>query len=762
MNRQRGSKIFTWSGLILLAVFLIGATGGCSCDGDGNGDGNGTGLVRCQNCNDLEAWLHQVALFQMNREMESNRGGYGGNYYDDDDAAGGQEDTVGDDDDSGDDYAPPTGDDDDSNADHSDTNNQEEGVDEADIVKTDGQYLFILSGKQLMVFDPIPAPETSELSRIEIDGTPNEMFLYKDVVMVFSSMWPEQVPDDIWPEVDHSDLSYDILKITLVSLNDPTHPELLREVYVEGYYQSSRRIDASARVVIYSYPRGPELQTWVDLDEYCDWSTGICDEEALDAAYDELEAQNKAILDNTELDDWLPRYYEVNHTSGDSVYSEGMLAECSNHYHPQDPRGFGFITVMTVVMDDPGTKQPDIAVVADSGIVYASTQSLYLAEYPDNIWDWWDFEEGDTPDSTSEVHKFDIHSDANQAVYVATGSVTGFVLNQFSMSEYQGYLRVATTSGNWEDSWSNNVFVLEQNDDALDVIGEVNEIAPGEEIYSARFMQDKGYVVTFFQTDPLFTMDMADPTNPRMKGELEIPGYSSYIHPLDEDHLLTIGVPGDEENVTGGVSLQIFDVSDLTNPQQTHIYTFGEWWSAWSEAQYNHKAFLYYAPDQLLSIPVTYYGYDDYYDDDDDTPMDDDDDNDTWDDDDDDTPVTSADDDDPFEFDDYFTGFLVFNVTTDQGFTPLFAADHTDFQGEGLDDYYYWYSSPRRSVVIGDFLYTLSTFGLLVTDLQTQEDVKAIEMPWEDPWADYYDDDDMEDTPGDDAVEPDSNEGVGL
>ena len=758
MRNRKPFFPWRWSAVAVIALFMVAGLGGC---GVGGGDGdNAEGLVRCQNCDDLQAWIVQTAIYKMNLEIKMNRDG---GYYDDDDDWAGEDSSGGDDDDSAgdddsgddDDYV---GDDDDgptdeSDNEHSDTNVQEKGVDEADIIKTDGDRLFVLAGGYLMLFDPDPADQTHEVSRIEVGGIPQEMFLYGDVALVFSTLTPYSLDEDAWPGINPNDLNYNLLKITLIDYTDGANPQLLREAYMEGRYLSSRRIDASARIVIFSEPNAPDYDTWLDTEEFCDWDTGECDEEAMQEAYDEMIEENQGIIAGRPLDEWLPRYHQIVYVNGEAQHSDPKFAECSDHYHPTRPRGYGFLTVMTVMMNDPQTKQPDVAIVAEGSTVYGSSQSLFIADDADTTWEWWGWdEEGDEeyPEAVSEIHMFDIESNPNQAVYKASGSVAGFVLNQFSMGEYQGNLRVATTSGWWEDDFTNSVYVLSPNGGNLNIIGKVGDIAPGEQIYAARFMGDKGYLITFFQSDPLFTFDLSDPTDPKAVGELEIYGFSNYLHPMDEDHLLAIGEPGDEWGSIGGVGLLVFDISDFANPKVDHAFSMGEYWGGYSEAQNNHKAFLYYHHEaldlDLLVIPIQKWGG--YYDDDDDW-IDDDDDN-TDDDDDDISP-------EDFDISDQFSGFLVFNCNAQTGFDDqLFTVDHTGLEPESGSEYWWGMPWPLRSAVIGNYLYTLSDAALVISSLESYSSFEPIRLPYQDPWeGGYYDDDDDMEDGGGDAPAPD-------
>ena len=749
--------------LISLLIVLFAMTlNGCVSD-ETPLDDEDDSLVRCKNCKQLHAWLIKTAEYKMRSEIKANRSWYGddgmagGGGWDEDNSAPPTDDDAGvsDDDSAGDDDSEQSGDDsnsgDDDDSDHSDTNVQEEGVDEADIIKTDGSRLFVLSGNYLLLFDPNPGPATHEISRIEIAGHPLEMFINNDVILVYSSMSNHSVPDDIWQGIPREELAYQILKLTIIDYSDQDNPALVREAYMEGSYVSSRKIGGAARIVIFSEPNMPDFDTWVDEDEFCNWNTGYCDEEAMDKAYEMLEGENADKIEDQAFEDWLPRYHEVVYDStGQGTHQDSLFAECQNHFHPVDPRGCGFLTVMTVLMTDPAVKQPDIALVAEAGIVYASTSSLVVAESADMAWDWqweseWNVSGGSSSVVRSAVHLFDIATNEQAAIYKASGSVRGFILNQFSMSEKDGYLRLATTSGWWEENLTNAVYILGQNGVDLRVVGSIKNIAPGEQIYSARFMGNKGYLVTFFQTDPLFTLDLTDPTAPFLVGELEIPGFSSYIHPMDENHLLTIGETGDEWGSTGGVSLQIFDVSDFANPTQLHSYQVGEWWSGNSEAQYNHKAFLYYNHPtldlDLLVIPITYYDWYDYgYDDDDDDFIDDDDD----------LPgkgTQPMDLDTDFGITGNFSGFIAFNCNATVGFTdPLMAVDHTSLEPEaGSDEMWNYLPYPLRSAVIGEYLFTLSEAALVVTSLSDQTSSDPIPLPYSNFWEeDYYGWDDGE------------------
>ena len=734
--------------LWVLAVALSLALGlAAGCERGGNSLTAPKGLVRCQNCDDVAGWITRVAVAYMNRVLDQNlyaainNGGY---YYGDDEAdQGSADDDASRDDSSGGDY--------------SGTNVQENGVDEADMVKTDGDRLFVATGGFLLLFDPRPATEIHELSRIAIEGQVRDLFLYGDVAMVFSTLGSWELPDDVWPDRPRDQMYWNILKVTLIDVSDSSAPALLREVYAEGDYVSSRRVDASARVIIRSAPYVPAgIEWWVDP-----WAagcvaeqTGEIDEDCLRAAYEALRERNREIMENTPWEQWLPQYFEIRHTADGTETSSGALSQCPDFFHSADPFGNAILTVMTVVLDDPMTHQADVGIVGDAQVAYASRQSLYLTG-AQSTYDFWGWEparetDGGGDGETSDIYKFDIGTSPTQAIYVGSGAVSGWVLNQYAMSEKDGVLRVATTVGQWSGAPSNNVTTLREEAGALVKVGELTGIQPGESLYAARFLGDKGYLVTFQRVDPLLTVDLSDPANPALAGQLDMPGYSTYLHPMDDSHLLAVGLQGDDTGSVWGVKLSLFDVSDFANPREVATEAIGGY-DASSAAQYDPHAFLYYAKFDLLALPIMQWGG--YYGDDDVTPGDDDvtDDDVVPDDDvaDDDQTVpagkgqgepggggTIPSSDDDTGGDKPFSGVYVYKVTVDGGFALRGKVAHTDMTPEpGDDSWYGGMPSPLRSTVIDTYLYTISDVGLVVTDLTTMTDVARISLPWKYPWG---------------------------
>jgi hypothetical protein len=337
------------------------------------------------------------------------------------------------------------------------------------------------------------------------------------------------------------------------------------------------------------------------------------------------------------------------------------------------------------------------SILAEPGEIYASTSNLYVAT---RHWWWWP-QPGQR--DTTYLHKFDI-TNPDAAVYVASGTVEGHIVDQFSMDEAaSGHFRVVTTittrvtdPANPQNWWgrletTNRLSVLGENAGALDVVGRTPDLAPGETVQSSRIIGDKGFVVTYRQVDPLFTFDLTDPTNPRKVGELKVPGFSTYLHPMDANHLLTIGtyVP----DPTGGqtdwraraLQLAIFDVSDLANPRQTFTQLVGTAYS-WSEAQHEHKAFNYFPAKKLLAIPFSDWSY-----------------------------GNSG----QFYWDRFVSDLRVYSVDPLTGFTPKGAVSLSDmYQVQQYSNWvYYWTPSVRRSVMADDFVYAISDAGLRVAHI---------------------------------------------
>lgn len=580
-------------------------------------------------------------------------------------------------------------------SDYSDTNVQEEGVDEPDLVKTDGDYIYVAQRGELTIVDSWPPEDTAKVASLPLsDSEPFSMFLLEDRVLLYSYAWnPFGDEGEGWRSGYGTTM-------TLVDVSDRAAPVVLREVTVEGWFASARRIGDDVYTVVNAW-MGLPWDLW-DLvwDESLalpemDWDADEATQEATrDEARAILAPIVEAWVDAMDAEDLLPR--RVESVAGQEGGIEPLLG-CTDLYQPVELTTPSVLAVVHLDMAA-GSAGGDVTatgLMSDGWTVYASQENLYVAQ--SSWWWWWGW--GDLS-LTTQIHKFELA--AGDTDYVGSGEVPGWVLNQFSMSEHDDYLRVATTDIDWwwgteaqeGDEPANNVFVLEQRGGNLVRVGDVTGIAPNEQIRSVRFAGDRAFVVTFEQIDPLFTLDLSNPYAPRLVGELEVPGFSSYLHPVGDDHLLAIGMDGTEDGQITGLSVSLFDVSDFEHPALADRWTMtSDDWS-WSEALWDHHAFTYHR--DVLSFPAY-----------------------TW------------------EGEEGFSGLVAIAVDIDGlALSELGRVDHADLvglssclYGDDCDDWY-WYAWMRRSVVIEDNLYSLSDYGMKVNALLTPEQEIARVVFW--------------------------------
>jgi len=446
---------------------------------------------------------------------------------------------------------------------HSQTNVQEAGVDEPDLVKTDGRHLFTVRGERLHAIATQDLRITGTVALPA--GGEHQLFLHGDRVLVLSSGYvysdpPRPMPSDgpagaapsMPPPYGRSETT-----LTLVDVSDPAAMRVTRTLVAEGRLVDARLTGASARVVIDATPRALQEPT----------------PDAVAAA----PARR-----------WLPRGTLRRGIRGRRTFMR--LADCDEVRRPPTFSGLDALTVLTIDVERGLMPVDSDAVLTSSDTVYASTDSMYLATQR------WDQRE------TTLLHKLDV-SKPDATVYRASGSVEGSLLNQFALSEHAGVLRAATTAFDRRESES-FVTTLAERDGRLAQVGKVGGLGRDERIYSVRFIGDQGYVVTFRQTDPLYTLDLSDPAAPRVVGELKILGYSAYLHPVGDDLLLGIGQDATEEGRTLGVQLSLFDVRDPRNPVRLHQRRLGDRFSS-SEAEYSHHAFLWWPATRLAVLPVS-------------------------------------------------------------------------------------------------------------------------------------------------------------
>lgn len=478
--------------------------------------------------------------------------------------------------------------------DYSTTNLQEVGVDEPDVVKTDGSRIYALAAGRLHVVD-VSGGEPRLLSSLELpDAWSAQLLLHGDRLVVLSGgggVMPlraggtgggasSDAPMFWMPEV----------VLTEIDVADPSSPQVVRRLSVDGSLVAARLTGATARLVVASSPSGIAFEGPTGPGR---------------AAEAKARRRNRALIDRSTAKNWLPSYRLEDVATGG--VSERRAVSCRQVDRTDTFSGLGTLTVLTFDLET-GIQPVDTdAIFAGGELAYASPDSLYVAT---QRWaDWGGLEEGEVLPAqvTTEIHRFDTASPGSTA-YAASGVVTGYLLSQWAMSEHEGFLRVASTDAPiWWDfppagEPESRVTVLAQDGGSLQQVGEVTGLGRGERIFAVRFIGATGYVVTFRQVDPLYVVDLSNPASPAVAGELQLLGYSAYLHPIGEGLLLGVGQDATPEGQLLGTQVSVFDVTDPSSPRLVDRRSLAP---GWSEAEWDHHAFLWWAPTGLAVVPVT-------------------------------------------------------------------------------------------------------------------------------------------------------------
>ena len=616
--------------------------------------------------------------------------------------------------------------------DYSGTNNQEQGVDEADFVKTNGYNIFFVDNGVLHIMDVPEFGEIEHASTTDIQGSPVAMMLNEDNLVVVSTVsnWNIDYDDPLQEAMGWSDDWYGwrtntLTKFTVFDISNSSSPEINRELYIEGYYMTAREVAGTVRTVTHTWMNIPDLRTWISYpDDY--WTVDYSEEERRnmrEVAAQEAMEHNQQVMSEISLEDILPQVHE---RIGSEIITHHMDGDdCSDFAAPEDALNRGYTSIFTIDLISEELDFEADHIVGNWPLVYSSQDTLIITE---NAWDWWWFWGHDDLMESTNIHTFDI-SQPGETTYAGSGRVDGTILDQFSISEYEGVVRVATTTGQWGRWWMENPEPMENHvitlSHALDVdtgktrlleMGRVDGIAYNETIWSARFVEDRAYIVTFENMDPLWTIDLSNPTSPAIMGELKVPGVSTYIHPLSDEAILTIGLgPADEETGLGldwsNTRLSLFNVSNFSDPQETQTLSLSPvedptdgWAWAWSEATWEHKAFQYWAPKGMLAVPLNTYRYDYYYD-----------------------------EDGHYHYEyDWVSKLMIVNIT-EEGMELHGEVDHSQFYD--TEEYHWWSSyNIRRSIFMGDYIYAISHAGITVTHLDTLEEVDTLQLVHVEPY----------------------------
>ncbi|MBO3747107.1 beta-propeller domain-containing protein [Streptosporangiaceae bacterium NEAU-GS5] len=510
--------------------------------------------------------------------------------------------------------------------DHSTTNVNEAGVDEPDLVKTDGKRVITFSQGVLRVVDTATRKVTGSLRLVPKaqSWAQADLLISGDRALVLFQ-GGGIVP---FGAVAKMPAGYDGPQYVLVDLAGT--PKVISTMSVRGAYVDARQVGSTVRVVVRSVPEIAFSSTWKN------------EKKALKA--------NRETIMAAPIEAWQPQY---------TIDGATSRVGCDRISHPDAYTGTSLLTVYTFDLAAGFNSAPPISVAADGDTVYGTATSLYVTSNPS----WWI--QADKDPETTEIHRFDV-STPGSPTYVASGEVPGRLLNQYSLSEYEGHLRVATTGP--KDS---GVYVLDAA--RLARLGQVTGLGHGERIYSVRFIGYAGYVVSFRQVDPLYTIDLRDPGKPAVTGELELTGYSAYLHPSGDGRLLGIGQEATAKGRTLGTQVSLFDVADPAHPKILSRYVKQD---STTDAEWDPHAFLYWPKSGLAMVPLVTWGK-------------------NW------SEPTKA---------------LVLHVT-DDAITEVGTITHPWVEPHG--EFAPPDPSIKRCLIIGDTMWTVSDLGLRVTDSAT-------------------------------------------
>jgi len=621
--------------------------------------------------------------------------------------------------------------------DYSRTNIQVAGVDEADIVKNDGKYVYVVSGEKIVIVDAYPAENAKILSEIELNGTVQEIFINKGKLVVFGQESYDYYASKGVSEIGMIYPTHYTSKsfIKIYDVSDRQNPVMARNVSVEGNYYDSRMIGDYVYVIInqpvYYYNNGPEPVPLPIIYSGTQAKTTPASEiyyfDIPDSSY--IYTNVLSINTQNDAEDLSSKTFLMG-------YSQDIYVSLNNIYVTYSKRlsQYDFLdkiidkAILPAVPSDIQNKINDI--MSSNTSKYQKMEKMWEAvqdylqslnpEESANVMKAIEDKMIDVQEEIAKemektvVHKISVSN--GEIEYKTNGEVPGNVLNQFSMDEYNGYFRIATTTGEvsrtGESTSLNHIYVLDEN---LKIVGKVEDLAKGERIYSARFMGNRAYVVTFRKIDPLFVIDLTAPENPKVLGYLKVTGYSDYLHPYDENHIIGIGkeTAGGDENFAWyqGLKISLFDVSDVENPTEIGKIEIGDRGTD-SEALRDHKAFLFDKEKNLLVIPVSL------------------------------AEINEAEYNG--EVPDWaygeviWRGAYVYSVDLTNGITLKGTITHSN---ETVEKNMYYYDYPyqiKRSLYIDNVLYTISSKMIKMNDLGDLDEINSVSLPYEQSVYPYY------------------------
>jgi inhibitor of cysteine peptidase len=572
--------------------------------------------------------------------------------------------------------------------DYSDTNVQVEGVDEMDNVKTDGKYLYIVRNNKVSILlaytNDLESDALSEVTELTYIHEPQD-----DTCGYSNTYISGLYVDDSRLVVITNTYSYTCLAVTTDKV-DPDNPDGDVEYFEEYEYHYQNE------TTVYTY----ELDSFDLEDTYTLSGSLIGTRKIGDNLYvitRNYIRYNATYNEETEMYDYdyqisdsYPYFYNndgetTTASVGQIIYEDGV--------NPDSFTAFYGINLEDNIVDME-------VVLGDSGYnLYVSSENIYLVGV-DYSYYWWRVYDVATDDVETNVDPSDneiktniikMSIDGVDISFGGRGQVSGRSLDQFSMDEYNGYLRITTTNQSWwwwgfedgQPTVNNRLFILDEN---LDIVSSVENLGkPGEVIQSTRFSGPYAYVVTFEQTDPFYVINVEDPENPFVEGELEIPGFSTYLQPLNNDFILGIGFDADSEGRTTGLKLSVYDVSDKENPVvfDEIIFAYSDHGWAWSSSTYNHKDLIVDLNKGIVAFPMTMSSY-------------------------------IIDNNDNWSYS-YETGIMIYNLSLEDGLS------YSGYMTQSSDAEYYWNEYVYKGQFIGDYFYAISNQYVTVAKIDAVE-----------------------------------------
>ncbi len=608
---------------------------------------------------------------------------------------------------------------------YSETNIQVIGVDEPDIVKNDGKYIYTVSQNRIFIVDAYPADSANVTSQIDINNTYiSNIFVNGNRLVVFGSgqgFYPmtetavaapavSKVSTEIAVAPGYGYYPYTGKSVIYVyDITDRSSPVLVRNVSVDGSYYDARMIGDYVYAVttqpVQILDSGPILPVYaVGAKETTVAATDITYFDTYDTSFVytsimALNTQNDAEEPNEKV--FLFGYSQSLYVSPENIYTVYTKTLSYTEYYNR-------LVDQAIIPNVPSSVVDQIAAIRNNQsmtsyekldaigrVVNDYAQSLGPengATFMKNIEDKAQQVIAELQKEMEKTVVNKIGISGSSIEYKTSGDVPGRVLNQFSMDEYNGNFRIATTTGNsWDNTSLNHVYVL---DSSLGLIGSAENLARGEQIYSARFMGDRAYLVTFKRTDPLFVIDLSNPSAPTVLGELKMPGFSEYLHPYDEGHLIGVGQETDESGrSTHQLKLSLFDVSDVSNPKELSTYLIGSINDyTYSEALYDHKAFLFSKSKNLLVIPVSMNNWNENK---------------------------------------YSQGAYVFDLTLENGFSLKGQITHVIENASENEWYYDYTSAVKRALYMDTTLYTVSDKMIKANSLLDLSEIAKVNLTQE-------------------------------